>query len=404
MHWSKNIQFRDASFFYLLIILFSFFPYITLYSFGSDIQPWSIVSITLMSLLLFYNKIRFYNIFVFLFLPFLYSLFLLIVSMDYSSGVRSTLGYLTIGLVPFIFNRILIKHYELFVKFLKLTTIVYLIVGLIQILFDEQFMAFLLNRNTTTISRGVVSLSPEPTFYGIICLFLILLFISLDIKNKIKYIFLLLFQICFLAQSTMTIFFLLIFSFYYFLFKMNIKIVGLLCLSMFVTLIFIDNIDFVPQNIRLFQLISAFLNDPSNIVIFDASINERVSAIYFSIKGFIDNNFLPNGFGIYSQYLNHELPKQNIFWWTSESNRIMSFYGSILFEMGFIGFTIPFVYTIIIFRAYKNQIGSGLLYFFFINTILVSAIPLSFPFVGIYMATLLHKTRYKINKNIVNVK
>jgi len=142
-----------------------------------------------------------------------------------------------------------------------------------------------------------------------------------------------------------------------------------------------------------------FLSEPSNLFIADASINDRVSAIYFSIKGFFDNNMIANGFGTYAQYLSDELPKQDTFWWVSESNRIMSFYGGILFELGFVGLLIPFVYSILIFKAYKYKISDGLLYFFFINTILLTAIPLSFPFVGIYMATLLYKVKYETPNN-----
>ena len=49
--------------------------------------------------------------------------------------------------------------------------------------------------------------------------------------------------------------------------------------------------------------------------------------------------------------------------------------------------------------AYKYQISGALLYFFFLNTILLTAIPLSFPFVGIYIATLIYKARYETLNN-----
>lgn len=389
--YKNNVRFNDGSFIYIFILAFSFFPYITFYSFGSDIQPWSIVCILLMSLLLFYNNIKLNKIIIFLFFPFLSSFLLLFVSPDINSGIRSVLGYLTIFLVPFIFYIILNKHYELYVKFLKATTVIYFVVGLIQLLFYNNFMAFLLNRASTSDNRGVTSLGVEPTFYGIICLFLILLFLALDVENKKKYIYLLLFQIFFLAQSSMTIVFLLIYLTYYLLFKINFKITIFLIFSISIFLIFVSNIELSSYDIRVFQLLNKFLENPSSIIIMDASINDRVSAIYFSIKGFFDNYMLPNGFGTYSIYLNNEVPKQEIFWWVSVSNRIMSYYGSIFFELGFIAFIIPFVYSTIIYKAYRFQISDFLLYLFFINTILLSAIPLSFPFVGIYIATLLYK-------------
>lgn len=378
---------------YLPILLFSFFPYVTLYSFGSDIQPWSILFVSVLTLLLFYKNIRFdFKIF-FLLLPFLYSLGLLVISSDTLSAIRSVIGYLTISMVPFSFYYILKYQYYLFEKFLKVATIIYFIVGLVQILFYKQFMSFLLNRLSSTENRGVTSLVAEPTFYGISCLFLILIFISLDIKNKEKYIYLLLFQIVFLAQSSMTILFLLLYGGYYFLFKVNSKVILWTFFGLFILVIVSSNTEIVSQNIRVLQLIGKFIEEPSNIFIVDASINDRVSAIYFSFKGFFDNYMLANGFGTYKSYLSFELPKQTTFWWVSESNRIMSYYGSILFELGFIGLIVPFVYSLIILKAYRHNVRDFFLYLFFINTILLSAIPLSFPFVGIYMATLLYKAK-----------
>jgi len=384
---------------YFPILLFSFFPYITLYSLGSDIQPWSIVFVSVLSLLLFYKNIKFDSEIYFLWLPFLYSLGLLTVSSDTFSAIRSVIGYFTIAIVPFAFYYILKYQYHLFEKFIKITSIVYFIVGLVQILFYDKFMSFLLNRLSTTENRGVTSLVAEPTFYGIVCLFLILIFVSLNIKHKEKYIYLLLFQIFFLAQSSMTIAFLAIYGVYHFLFKVNSKVILWSSLFLFIIIIGVMNTDIMFQNVRAFQLIGKLLEEPSNIFIVDASINDRVSAIYFSLKGFFDNYMLANSFGTYASYLSLELPKQTTFWWVSESNRIMSYYGSILFELGFIGLIIPTIYSVIIFKAYRTKYKEFLLYFFFLNTILLSAIPLSFPFVGIYMATLLYKAKHETPHN-----
>jgi len=386
---------RKNSLKYLPILLFSFFPYVTLYPVNSDIQPWCILFVLVFSLLLFYKNTKFPSEISPLWLPFMCSLGLLVVSSDILSAIRSVFGYLTIGLVPFAFYFILKYEYDLFEKFIKITSIIYFIVGLVQILFYKQFMSFLLNRLSTSENRGVTSLAPEPTFYGIICLFLILIFLSLNIKNKYAYIYILLFQIFFLAQSSMTILFLIIFIFYYSIFKLNIKVVFFTLFGVMTVFTFLYNIDLASYNIRAIQLLNIFLEEPTNILIVDASVNDRVSAIYFSLKGFFDNYILPNGFGTYTTYLSLELPKQTTFWWVSESNRIMSYYGSILFELGFVGIVIPFTYSFIIFKAYKYKLRDFLLYLFFLNTILFSAIPLSFPFVGIYIATLLYKAKHE---------
>ncbi|HKM19046.1 MAG TPA: hypothetical protein VJY14_03185 [Aliarcobacter sp.] len=53
----------------------------------------------------------------------------------------------------------------------------------------------------------------------------------------------------------------------------------------------------------------------------------------------------------------------------------------------------------IFFRDGYGVISSGLLYLFFINSILITAIPLSFPLVGVYIATLLYKAKYEAYNN-----
>ncbi len=317
-------------------------------------------------------------------------------SFDIFYAIRSLAGYLTIAVYPFVFYYILRYQYDLFEIFLKISTFIYLFVGLVQMFFYKDFMSFLMNRMSTSEDRGVNSLAVEPTFYGIVCLFLILIFLTLNIKNKYKYIFLLLLQIIFLAQSSMTILFLIIFGIYYTIFKFDLKVALLNGFFIFALITTTYYLDFeVIQNIRMLNLIDKSIEYGILIYLVDASISDRLSAIYFSVKGFFDNYLLPNGFGSYSVYLDNELQNNDIFVWVSQGSRIMSYYGSILFELGFIGLIIPIVYSYIILKAYRYELKSALVYLFFINTILWSAIPLSFTFVGIYMATLLYKAKWQ---------
>ncbi len=55
-------------------------------------------------------------------------------------------------------------------------------------------------------------------------------------------------------------------------------------------------IAFVAQSSMTFVFLCDAIDSPIDIVYDDPSINHRVSAIYFSIKGFIDNNFIGNDF------------------------------------------------------------------------------------------------------------
>ncbi|MDA9031557.1 hypothetical protein N9I31_06965 [Candidatus Pseudothioglobus singularis] len=380
-----------------LTLLFSFFPYITPFSFGTDIQPWSILMVTTYSMSLFYNGYRFQRIFIYLMIPMVFSISLFYVGDNQFSSIRSIAGYFNIVLTPFVFYFILNKYYDLTINFLKLVVITYLIIGLIQTVFDVNFLSLLLNRVSTFGGRGVTSLCPEPTFYGIVCLFLILLFLTLDIKNKNLFICLLVFQILFISKSTMVILLLLIFWFYYAIFKLNAKLFLLLFMFLIIAMVIFITLDSSYYETRVLHLFNKLITNPESLIN-DGSINSRLGDVYFPIMGFIDNFGMPHGFGSFSNYQATELLKQDIFLHKAMPNdRIMSFYGGILFELGVIGLLIPISYSIILLRAYKKNIKNFLVFFFFLNTILFTAVPASLPLVGIYIAALLYRSDNSAN-------
>ena len=374
----------------LLMTFFTFFPYVSLYSFGTDIQPVFIVFVFLYISIIFFYRVLFKKIFVFLILPFLFSIMLMFLDADLFSSARSVLGYATICLVPIAFVYVLKKYNNLFILILKCSTIIYLIVGLIQFFINKSFLSFLLNRSSTSEIRGVTSLAPEPTFYGLICLFFILFFIALDIQNKKKYILILLFQIFILAQSSMVIIFLCIFFVYQKICDLKLKSFVFTFLILMSMLFCLNYIHMIGGNYRIISIIKILTENPLDILALDESINDRASAIYFSIKGCLDNYFLPNGFSSYGAYMNLELPKQDVFLHSSSNTRIMSFYGGVLYELGIVGLLIPITYTVIIIKSYGAENRPMFLYILFINTILFSAIPMSFPFIGVYMACLVY--------------
>jgi hypothetical protein len=394
--------FRSKSFYSLpsLLIFFGFFPYVTLYSFGTDIQPWYLLCLMILFLLIInVNKVN--NLIAPLLIVPVIAFMLLLLSGDYLTFIRSIAGYITIALTPIVFLYILTYKYPFFVAILKLAVVVYSIVGLIQLFIFPEFFEFLMPRFSTSVTRGVVSLAVEPANYGLVCLFMILIFNTLDIKNKNIYILALLFQILFLSQSSMVILFLMIFSILFsilFLFKFS-RNMPLLTVFLILFFIFLSYIELGNYSIRSITIAKLFIESPLELLALDQSINDRVSAIYFSFKGFFDNYLMPNGFGTYSNFLTNEVSQQDTFIWTTYSNRIMSYYGSILYELGIFGLIIPVVYSWIIYMRFKYSLKRVIIYLVFINGILLSAIPLTFPFVGIYMAVLLYTANFKFKKN-----
>ena len=381
--------------FSLLVLFFLYFPYITPVSFGTDIQPWGVLLATVFSTILFLSGYKFKKIFISLLIPIIFSLLLFPFQDNQFSSIRSIAGYFTIGLTPLVFHYTLKNHYKITVKFLKLSVILYLVVGLVQTFFDANFMTFLLNRSAAGGGRGVVSLSSEPTFYGLICLFLILTLSALETSNKLIYIALLLFQIVFIAQSSMIVLFLFIFVLFYLLFKLEVKF---LLMTFAVGFLIISLISFVNIESRIVHLLIRVIWHPEGLLS-DGSINSRLGAIYFSVKGFIDSYGIANGFSAFSDYWESEISKQDVFFQSAKTPpvRIMSFYGGILFELGLAGLLIPVSYSIIIFKAYKNNIRNFFIFFFFVNAILFTGIPMAFSLVGMYFGALIFKAENRTN-------
>ena len=197
----------------------------------------------------------------------------------------------------------------------------------------------------------------------------------------------------------MVILFVLIYIFYSLLVNFKLKQLLIVISCILIIILVINSLDLFSSNIRSLIILNQIISHPSGIITADASINDRIAAIYFSIKGFYDNFFIPNGFNSYEIYVTNEVLKQELFWFVSKNNRIMSFYGSIVYEIGIIGCLIPLVYTLIIIKSFRNKRKLLIKNFLFIHTILFTAIPLSFPLVGIYFAALIYKSN-----NLVDVK
>jgi len=384
----------------ILTILTGLFPFVTIASFGTDIQPWNIVFLVIMTTVIFNNSVKINRRLAVLFIPVGLAILLILISTDdLFSYVRSLLGYVVIALSPIVYYYIIDRNFNQFLKIIRLSTYVWLGAALIQYFVDPSMFGFLLNRISGGGDRGVVSLSPEPTFYGIVGIFYILIFLAIDYRKNQRYIFLWILQIFFLAQSSMAILFVIIFMFYLLIFKPNIKLIFscvFLVIFAVTALFFIDINEYT--HIRAVSLFVSFLENGIDIANLDPSINDRWSAIYFSLMGLLDNYLLPNGMASYAGYLSEQIQHNDYFWWVSVQNRIMSYYGSILFELGIVGLIVPFVYSSIVFRAYSCKKKDLILYFVFINTILFSAIQLSLPLVGMYIATLLYKIKIK-NEN-----
>ncbi|GAB1536522.1 hypothetical protein ADMFC3_21530 [Geovibrio sp. ADMFC3] len=142
---------------------------------------------------------------------------------------------------------------------------------------------------------------------------------------------------------------------------------------------------------RLKNIFFALINNPMDLLLIDASINARFFHIYFSIKGFIENYLIPNGYNRWVEYAQQQTSiyaDYVIYEYFGFKGRIMSGYGGALYELGIFGILIPLSVTILLFKLYRDKLGSFLFFSIFVNLIMFTTISVGFPFFGFYIGLL----------------
>lgn len=332
---------RKAPVIVRLFWFFCLFPYLQLIPLGTDSQPWSLI-LGMMCLPSAFNN-RFPKIFLLILLIPFFALGIALFSPLNFNTFRSLFTYLTLGVVPLISYWSLNK-YDFPYRFLVFVSIVLLCVGLIQFLGWKNFGSWFVFRSTTTLNRGVTSLTPEPTFYGIQCgLLWIIAFFKFRYKSSFKLLsVILLIQIFILAQSSMMILVLLLTfistKLAYIILKRPIYIFPLsatiICLFFLINLITPFLIEY-----RIGALLDMLIKKPEVFLIADESVNQRFVHAFFPFVGFFSNYGMPFGFGSFGEFINN-IPQDSLygqFLLSQQDNRIMSGLGSVVFELGIFG-------------------------------------------------------------------
>lgn len=386
------------SVFYYTYFFFVFFPYISIINLETDSQPWAIL---FSIFILFFFKLRFYELDLHLGLVAIFSLLLIIISNNEFNSIRSIVNYLSLFFVAHATYLILKTRRISIDKIIKCSVVVWLAAGLMQKLIDKNLFGFLLPSIRTTENRGVVGLAPEPTFYGIVLIFFALYLSHLETKNKYTYIALCIFGIFALAQSSMAILFIAVFAFFFLLVNFKIKYF----LAFFAVLIAMPFVlEFAAPESRMFVLVDHLISEPETLLFIDASINDRFFHIFFSLKGLFDGYLLPHGYSEWLPYVKKELYEYSdvvIVEWFSLGGRIMSGYGSAFFELGIIAMIIPFSLTWLLWRLYKDNKRKFFFYTLSVNTMLFSAIPIGFSLFSFYFGFLYFLIKNKNHKSII---
>jgi len=166
-------------------------------------------------------------------------------------------------------------------------------------------------------------------------------------------------------------------------------------------IIFFNFFQEILQGSRVEQLITKINIDNSilKIIVSDHSINSRTEAVFFSVVGTFDNYLIPGGLDSFIDVRKSMLEDYNVseyFFNRSESNKIMSWLGSILYELGIFGFFL----IIIIFKTIYKSFKGSLFYYGALLVILLSAVPVAFPLVPMLFALIVYNKKKQELDNI----
>ncbi|MGN0428111.1 MAG: hypothetical protein ACI4F0_09945 [Agathobacter sp.] len=295
---------------------------------------------------------------------------LAIPDMGVGAALKKYSTYVSGVSIPIAVFLILKKNQGLNEGLLKLGIWIWFIVGFIQKNWIPNFGHYMVIRQVTNVSRGVVSCATEPTTYGCVCFFLILIALHFK-KSRAFYVGFLLLQIFALAGSTIS---LLYVGVYIVGIALNeiiqrkkfalLKAVGLVGGGIW-ALYLGNKYNLLPA--RMKYLVGFAFQGNWVRVFGDGSVKLRIMGITDSVGSFLEHHGMPQGFNVV---------------------RLNSGIGILLMECGF--FTIIFLaaVAVIIYKAYPKRIR--FIFVFGFMCVMFSTVTFSNPIVGFYLGTCMY--------------
>ena len=388
----------------ILVHIFFFmavFPYLDFFQLGTDTQPNALIFACIVLFAVRNKKLN--PPIILLYVQFLISLSLIFMNNLGTFGlVRILMNYLSPPLLASatytIYSQLNIKlPFRLF----AFTVLVYGIVGLVQLYWIPDFMGFLLNANRGSLlgGRGVLSLCPEPAFYGSTCLlFMIFSLLSYTRKQNYYIIPVLLAQFVFLSRSSTAI---AIFLFACLLFaaiqilRFRLRYVFFIALFLAIAIPVGNQQLKKLEETRAGEIALHFIENPLNITKVDGSTGVRFTS---SIAPFLNmkyNGFKPKGVGNYQSFLwkLHQAGECQSFLTIpiiESKDRLDGAINMVLFQLGFFGLFLP----IAIYLAFRPLLSSdlGLFCFLLFITLLFTQIKLTQSMIGVIIGLAIYKS------------
>ena len=309
-------------------------------------------------------------------------------------GVRSLLGYTSIFIVAAATLMLAASDIRLSDKLLDNSVYIWAFVGAVQLLLWHPFMTFLVRASRTTEARGVTSLSNEPSLYATTMIFFILFYFMRRREQSFP-VFLCIVQIILFSQSALGVLFVIMMLGLYVLLRFSAPaaIIAVMAILALLFVLFMYGGDLLAGT-RIGGLLMALKDAPLRILLVDQSLSARVASIYYSLKGAVDSAFLPHGFDAWKEYSNAQaMIYKGTFSSDSPMDRIMSGYGSALFEMGWFGLTIPILITVGVVKSmWRDSRSRAISLLLVVHLLLLTPVPFSFPLVGLLIGELFSHT------------
>lgn len=392
-----------------IFLFFCFFPYLDLLGLGTDTQPNAMI---LGLILLFAMDKKWLNApIILLWVTAILGMLLIFKnSLGVMEYVRNVLNYLSPPIIALVAYN-LCKKYQIRVPFKAFVLIVltYLIVGLIQFYIWPSFLTGLVNGSARGIlfgGRGVVSLCPEPAFYGSMCLFLMVFsLLCYSARHNWLTIPLLLFQLVFLSRSSTAIVILLAALVFFLVFQMLTFKFRIIVNTLIVILLLIPIGGFVSASLeksRFGELLDSFIDNPFLIAQVDQSVGIRFMGVVSPFLSFRHANGIPQGIGNYKAFLQklYRAGKYRMVLSKDIVNEKVKLGGSInlvLFQLGLIGLIFPLAIILSFIRAIRNS--GVMLAFLIFFTLLFTQIQLMHSMIGLIIGFAIYVTSfYQDNK------
>lgn len=390
-----------------LLFLLSAFPYISPVNLGFDTQPFALLfsGVLFVIISMWKMSIKLNSMMFVLLLLFCCACLYFIINPNLVAA-RSLAGYATLFFVTYA-SYTTSKYVK--IKWFNFAVYVWFGVGVIQLFANKYFLSFLLPRMSTTEMRGVTSLAVEPSYYSVVCVFLLLindLFKAVGKQGKKSYALittLLLIQIV-ITKSGLGFVFLLVYlcsRFISFILKDGIAkhvgklfLIGFTIIMIFVSFLTIDSLKYS----RAGGVLGIAMIDPKLLLISDASIADRMTHAVLSFYSLLYSYGIGLGLGTWKQHfpdLRHhaggfiEVMAQ---FSSLNENRIMSGWGTAVYELGFLGLGYMVVFWRVMRKGWKKKNEISLLYISSGITIFLMmsmSVPLAFPLfsytLGMYM-------------------